>query len=66
VFPGGGNVIYAIQPDGTLLWYSHDGFRTGARLGEPGAWRGRTPVGNGWNGFTGAFALLPRAPDGVR
>jgi len=66
IFSRGDGIIYGIQPDGTLLWYRHDGYRTGAGLETPGAWRGRTPVGTGWNGFTSAFALLPRAPDGVR
>jgi tachylectin len=66
IFSRGDGIIYGVWPDGTLSWYRHDGFRTGAGLDDPGAWRARIDVGFGWGGFTSVFALLPRAPDVVR
>ena len=44
VIAAGGNCLYARQPDGTLLWYRHDGFNDGTY-----AWTGPRQVGNGWN-----------------
>jgi hypothetical protein len=44
VIAAGGNCLYARQPDGTLLWYRHDGFDDGTF-----AWTGSHTVGNGWN-----------------
>jgi hypothetical protein len=44
-FPGGDGVIYAIQQNGDLLWYRHDGWATGAVTWTSG---GGTKVGNGW------------------
>src|SRR5687768_13355025 len=43
--------VYAIQEDGKLLWYSHDG-RTNGRFN----WQGPNEVGTGWNGFSTVFS----------
>jgi hypothetical protein len=51
VFNGGGGAIYGIKPDGTLLWYSHDGHAEGGQN-----WRGPKPVGSGWQGFKSVFS----------
>lgn len=51
VFNGGGPSIYGIKPDGTLLWYSHDGHAEGGQN-----WRGPKPVGSGWQGFKSVFS----------
>jgi hypothetical protein len=56
VFSGGDGVIYGIKQDGTLQWYRHNGFTTGAGLDTPGAWEGPVDVGVGWQGFTHVFA----------
>ncbi len=56
LFSPGKGVIYAVKPDGTLLWYKHAGYLTGARIGEPNPWLGPRQVRTGWNGFTSVFA----------
>ncbi|NUU17809.1 serine hydrolase [Cellulomonas humilata] len=61
VFSRGAGVIYAVMPDGTLRWFCHDGYRTGAVQ-----WRGPVDVGTGWDAFSTVFALLPREPSPVR
>ncbi|GAB3591638.1 hypothetical protein GCM10027446_10210 [Angustibacter peucedani] len=61
VFSRGDGVVYAVMADGTLRWFRHDGYRTGAVQ-----WRGPVQVGSGWGVFTTVLALLPRAPDPVR
>ena len=43
--------IYAIQPDGTLLWYRHDGRGDGSFT-----WAGPNQVGTGWQNFKHVFA----------
>src|SRR3978361_604108 len=43
VIAAGGNCLYARQPDGTLLWYRHDGFNDGTF-----AWTGPRRVGTAW------------------
>jgi N,N-dimethylformamidase len=53
VFSGGNGVIYASQPDGTLLWYQHlsrTGENVWANDGEG------KPVGAGWNHFSHVFS----------
>jgi len=55
VFAGSG-AIYAITPDGTLLWYKHDGENTCEGLNTPGAWEGPKVVGTGWDAFKEVFA----------
>ena len=37
--------VYAIEPDGDLLWYRHDGAETGGGIST---WKGPTTVGVGW------------------
>ncbi|MFB9990956.1 tachylectin-related carbohydrate-binding protein [Deinococcus oregonensis] len=63
LFATSDGVIYAIKPNGSLLWYKHNAYRTGAGLETPGAWdpRGGKEVGVGWNSFTKVFA----APGGI-
>ncbi|MEZ0448674.1 tachylectin-related carbohydrate-binding protein [Cellulomonas sp. ICMP 17802] len=61
VFSSGAGVIYAVMPDGTLRWFRHDGYATGAVQ-----WQGPVEVGTGWDAFTTVFALLPREPSVVR
>jgi hypothetical protein len=51
VFSGGGAAIYAVRPDGILLWYGHDGCYDGAPQ-----WRGPQQVGEGWQGFQSIFS----------
>jgi hypothetical protein len=57
--------IYAIQPDGALRWYRHDGRETGS-----GAWTGPKEVGHGWHHFKAVFAgnagiIYAIQPDGA-
>ena len=56
VFPGGGNVIYAITADGTLKWYQHNGFNTGVGLESSTSWNATKDVGRGWGDFSYVFA----------
>lgn len=65
VFSGGGAAIYGVQPDGTLLWYGHDGYLDGSP-----SWREPRQVGNGWNGFKaifsgGEYVIYGIRPDGT-
>jgi hypothetical protein len=46
VFSGDDGVIYAIQDNGDLLWYRHDGRGDGTFTWAPGP---GNRVGNGWN-----------------
>jgi hypothetical protein len=62
VFPGGGDIIYAIANDGTLKWYEHKGFNSGDGLNVPGAWEGPKDVGTGWQNFMSVFSLIPSTP----
>ena len=71
VFSGGDGIIYAITPDGGLLWYRDDD-----RQGNngPNAERGwaagsGNKIGKGWNGFTHVFSggdgiIYAITPDG--
>lgn len=43
VLPGLGNQLLTREPDGTLKWYQHDGFRDASRL-----WQGPLTVGTGY------------------
>lgn len=52
-----GATIYAITPDGKLMWCKHQGFRDGSEK-----WSPRKQVGGGWNGFQQVFALLSSTP----
>ena len=63
VFATSGGVIYAIRQDGSLRWYKHNAYRSGAGLETPGAWDPNSgkEIGTGWNIFTRVFA----APGGV-
>jgi len=56
VFPGGGNIIYAITGDGTLKWYQHKGFNTGTGLRTSTSWGVAKNVGRGWDGFVDVFS----------
>lgn len=58
VFSGGQGVIYAITPDGSLKWYKHNAYLSGAGLESPSAWDPRSgkEIGVGWNSFTDLFA----------
>ena len=51
VFGGGDGVIYAIQPDGALQWYYHDGRNQGTFN-----WQGPKQVGTGWQVVRQVFA----------
>ncbi|WP_129338504.1 tachylectin-related carbohydrate-binding protein [Cellulomonas endophytica] len=61
VFSKGDGIIYAVMPDGTLRWFRHEGFRTGAVQ-----WQGPVQVGHGWESLHPVLALLPRQPSPVR
>ncbi len=60
VFPGGGNIIYGILPDGTLTWSLHQGFRAGIgpQSGPESvrAWSDTRIVGRGWGNYTNVFS----------
>lgn len=55
VFATSGGVIYAIQPDGKLRWYKHNGWMDGtASWADPG---GGLELGTaGWADFNSVFA----------
>jgi hypothetical protein len=51
VLPAGHKGIYAVEQDGTLLWYKHEGgFDGNGGLSNPSV------VGSGWNGFASIVA----------
>lgn len=56
IYPAGGNLFYALWPDGTLYWYQHEGFNEGIFT-----WSEIKKVGWGWN----SFATLFSGSDGV-
>jgi len=51
VFPGGGDIIYAIKADGTLEWRKHRGFGSGDNV-----WDGPKIVGRGWDATAPVFS----------
>lgn len=51
VVAGAGTVIYAIQPDGVLFWYSHFGAQNATMQ-----WADRKIVGRDWQHFRRVFA----------
>jgi hypothetical protein len=61
----GSPVVYAMEPNGDLYWFRHDGYRSGAA-----DWRrSRERIGNGWNSFDTIVAgengvIYGRFPDG--
>jgi hypothetical protein len=66
VFSTGEGIIYAITPEGRLLWYKHNFYRYGVGSGGQGkdgqaAWEGPMEVGTGWQNFKHVFS----AGDGV-
>jgi hypothetical protein len=50
VVAGGGGVIYAIQPNGDLMWYRHLD-----PTGGSASWAADhgMKIGSGWDGFSG-------------
>jgi N,N-dimethylformamidase len=65
--PGGNGIIYAIQADGTLLWYRHAGWQTGAATWANNG--NARVIGSGWNIFRAVLAdatgqLFGFLPDG--
>jgi len=56
VFPGGGDVIYLITPEGELRWYEHVGFNTGAGLSDAGSWNGGITVNHDFRQYTRVFS----------
>jgi hypothetical protein len=51
------DIIYTIQPDGTLLWYKHLGQSQGKGvLDGDEFWDGPNVVGRGWQNFVTVFA----------
>ena len=70
IFPGGGNVIYAVTAEGTLRWFTHNGFQNGDGLDKPDSWTGGKDVGRGWKGFVdivsgGEGVIYVVEPDGT-
>jgi Tachylectin/Trypsin len=70
VFPGGGDVIYAILADGTLRWYEHKGFNIGAGFESADSWGPPKNVGRGWDGLVDVFSggegvIYAVQPDGT-
>ena len=53
---GSGNVVFAVQQDGTLLWYRYDGNGEADETGGTG-WdpNSGNPIGRGWQGFRELF-----------
>lgn len=47
--------IYGVGRDGQLLWYRHDGARTGDGLGHAAAWKGGQQVAVGWRDLLRIF-----------
>lgn len=61
---GGGNgVIYAIQPNGDLLWYRHTGWQTAAATWASGSGR---RIGTGWHQFRTVLGSTDGSLYGVR
>ncbi|MGW5672944.1 N,N-dimethylformamidase beta subunit family domain-containing protein [Micromonospora sp. NPDC003776] len=61
---GGGNgVIYAIQADGSLLWYRHAGWQTAGSGWASGSGR---RIGSGWNQFLTVLGSTDGSLYGVR
>ncbi len=56
VFAGGEGVIYVVQTDGTLTWYRHLAYQTGAGFETQGAWATAHNVGRGWSGYRHVFS----------
>jgi hypothetical protein len=70
VFSGGDGIIYGVNTNGDLLWYSHLGHSDGLGLNDAGSWLGAKPVGRGWGSFTTLFSsgngvIYGIQPDGV-
>lgn len=51
VFSTGNGIIYAIQADGSLLWFFHQGWMDGSNR-----WVGPIHIGFGWHTFKAVFA----------
>jgi N,N-dimethylformamidase len=67
LLPGGSGIIYAIQADGTLLWFRHTSYLSGAATWANGG--AARVIGSGWNMFRTVLAgetgeLLGFMPDG--
>jgi hypothetical protein len=65
--PGGSGIIYAIQADGTLVWYRHTSYLSGAATWANNG-NGRV-IGSGWHAFRTVLAsangeLFGFMPDG--
>jgi hypothetical protein len=52
VFSIGGGIIYAIDTNGRLLWYRHDGALTRSEQ-----WSGGQEISKGWGHFTQVFSV---------
>jgi hypothetical protein len=50
-------VVYALQADGALLWYQHDGYQDGTVR-----WQGPTQVAVGWGSFVQVFPRIWGTP----
>lgn len=65
VFSGGEDIIYAISNQSELLWYQHNGSRTGT----PDSWNGPKIIGTGWqfkHVFSGGNGIIYGiTPDGI-
>lgn len=53
VFWGGEGVIYAVNANGELLWYKHNGYQTGGGLDT---WEGHYVVGRNWANMSQVFS----------
>jgi hypothetical protein len=68
IFSAGAGIIYALRPDGTLLWYKQDQWDTGPVM-TPGPskfgtyvvnnWEGPIVATKGWTGYRFILAILP-------
>jgi hypothetical protein len=72
IVPVGGGALIAITKDGRALSYRHRDSGRAIPTGPMGKarvqdeWEGPTEIGNGWQGFTKVFALLPADAPVVR
>ena len=53
VFAGGDGIVYAMDPNGDLHWYRHNGRADGSFN-----WSGPTKVGTGWQNFKSVFGYV--------
>jgi hypothetical protein len=51
-------VIFAVEPNGDVLWYQHRDWQTGGQN-----WQGPIVVARGFAGYRQLFPLMPSTPE---